>query len=174
MGFHEASFGIAVSDHEHEPVLRLLYKEVIRYDREGVELEDRTVFTDLTFVPDDNPEHSDREWYYPGKYSKVIMVPYTDYHQDDGTLPPLEVTNEDELYEAASPVDAWWDHDIRLISVYSCKYVLGFGSVGNDDDGIYHTPVSPQRMIELLKLHDRLLAEGRIPGGYAMVGNCCS
>lgn len=155
MGFHKASFGIIVSSHNDGEILRLLYKEVIRYDLDGKELVD----------------HSVSDFEIANHFSKVVLIPYDDYKVDGRAPTPIECSNDDELYDAHHTA-AHWDN-IEFINVYGCRYVLGFGSVG-DDDSAYQVDISIVDMKKLKDLHDRLVAEGRISGGYSLVGNCCS
>lgn len=181
-----ASFGITVSNgHSEEAVLRLLYKEIIRYNSEGVELTYRGGFKDIDFVDPEKVERYRNKPYYeytPGRFLKVTLIPYDDYSNHGVKMVPVDLHNDDELYRATRAVSAVFEHDIKLINVNYYKYVLGFGSVGDDfdrrdrseDDDPYCQEVTMEQMQHLLELHNRLLAEGRIDGGFSLVGNCCS
>lgn len=153
----EATFGIIASGGDQIGLRRLLFREIIRYDLEEKELTDRTIF-------DFNID----------ELSGVVLIPYDDYTINNRAPTPI-YPSFDRLYEIKFMGIKWGD--IEIISSCACDdtYVLGFGSVGDDNYDYKHlVGVSASDMKKLQELHDRLLAEGRISGGYALVGNCCT
>jgi len=165
MGFHAASFGIFVSDHYYGDLIRLLFKEILCYDLDGKLLGNVN--------PDDNI-------CIDGRYSRLELVPYRDYMRkedscsDEYTPMPdrITVTCDDEFCDFLNETSYVWEDGIVLESAYGCRYVLGFGLAGSENG--YKVAISPVQMENLEKLRQRLFAEHRISGIYALVGNCCS
>lgn len=157
MGFHYAAFGTLVGD----SVWTLLYKRATGFPVAGeVDVEVDVPLTDDLDMSD---------------YHSLTFYPHEDYTLDGRAPEPVEVSSDDEFVDAQnlSFQEARFGPHIKLTR-YCCYNILSIAEVGDAMNLRYLEPISPELMAELQTLSERLQREGRIKGGFVMMGNCCS
>jgi hypothetical protein len=166
MGFFEASFGIHIADHNDiNLIFKLLFKN-IWYWKDNIKID-----YELNILFD----HLDKSTTpFEIDIDSIEFIPYDDYLSNGKQLNKIIINNIDDFENFFNdiPNNITFDN-IQLLSTGGCHTTLGFGSVS-----IYannnKVPISIKQMIDLQILHNKLLEQGRIDGGYVLAGNCCS
>lgn len=169
MSFTQVGFGAKIGDDYTymEPLQRLLFKEIIRFDASipadgSNEHVSRTETIELGELPSDWYDNADDVL-----YSKVIFVPYEDYGRTTG---PLTVVTNEELEATVLETPAVFASGIHLCSMGDNKFFLGWGVI-NPSKGELPTPISRKQMNALYDLTERLEQEGRWKGRIGPIWN---
>jgi len=134
------------------------------------------LYKDISFFKDNVKIISiqDTEIDFPKDYDFVVLTPYTDYHCDN-KVPEIQTMDFDEFESFVDDMccagEIKFNNDIFLRQPGGCRVLLGYK---HDDDSWSSTFITPEKMQNLISLHDHLLLSGRINGGYISMVNCCS
>ena len=162
-----SSFGIDICDHgDIYLTLKLLYKNICWKDNIKIEYDLKNLFDNIDNYLDNKTTP------FGIDIDTIEFIPYDDYLQNENQkkITKVKINNLIDIIKLEEDMPYIYFGNISLINMGGCHTILGF-DYNNEYNRKIH--VSIEEMKELEILHDKLLEQKRIKGGFILVQNCC-
>lgn len=160
-----SSFGIDICDHgDIYLIFKLLYKNICWKDNIKIEYDLKNLFDNIGNYLDNKTTP------FGIDIDTIEFIPYDDLQKK---ITKLKINNLIDIIKFVDDMPHIYFGNISLIDIGGCHTILGFDYNSNNDNTC-KIHVSIEEVKELQVLHNKLLKQGRIKGGFILVQNCCS